>query len=616
MSVYIFRARVLTFCPEERDSFDSYTEVSEATPRLGSRLPPVSSATRLSQIMRKLHVDPPRSEASEASSSAAASDRMARLQESIVRMRDQSIRLREATEVLKERSTALRKQSLDDIRALSPVSDTSTATSENTVQRASPKPEQNIAAEQWERDMLSRVSQIRQSEEDLKDINRRDGYWRDRFVSQLMTSQDRLEGQSIVSSPALTVPSLVDAESSSMSHAEEPVSPSVNDSERTFDEASQRTVNLGLELLRRTSSYSTLRDGEGGASDDAPEDDSSDEEEPTWARTLPHSQPASVPGAADERERSRLSLLSRLATRRPLPPCPISASPVWLPPCGNTRSPSPVHRPSRSRSYSRSPSPRYGLEGISVAAAPVGTPWSIPRRPVSTSTMSCRSNSPMSPTCQPPPLPPKTHASYSVASSPFTPTVNYMSWPTTSVDRACWSPPPPPLAAVEHSCGWSAECDKLKRQIDDVQGALADLRCDFERAVSDKQLGTGQGEAPAAQTAASGSAERLGHASTSPFPPPFPPGFIPNPISPPIFTPFAYPWRMPPPPPLFPDTPPQLVNVNEELFKIESSKLPMLKAELGIAHKDLPSLTIEDKVRAYLNCCAVMIYVLFFSLAW
>ena len=37
--------------------------------------------------------------------------------------------------------------------------------------------------------------------------------------------------------------------------------------------------------------------------------------------------------------------------------------------------------------------------------------------------------------------------------------------------------------------------------------------------------------------------------------------------------------------------------VNADLLKIESAKLPALKAELGLADKDLPSLTLDDKVR-------------------
>ncbi|KIP05563.1 hypothetical protein PHLGIDRAFT_92003, partial [Phlebiopsis gigantea 11061_1 CR5-6] len=38
-------------------------------------------------------------------------------------------------------------------------------------------------------------------------------------------------------------------------------------------------------------------------------------------------------------------------------------------------------------------------------------------------------------------------------------------------------------------------------------------------------------------------------------------------------------------------------SINSELFRIESSKLPELKQELGLAHKDLPSLTVEEKTR-------------------
>lgn len=41
-----------------------------------------------------------------------------------------------------------------------------------------------------------------------------------------------------------------------------------------------------------------------------------------------------------------------------------------------------------------------------------------------------------------------------------------------------------------------------------------------------------------------------------------------------------------------------------ELFKIESTKLPELKAELNLAHKDLPSLTLEDKAsHIHLKSC-------------
>lgn len=40
-------------------------------------------------------------------------------------------------------------------------------------------------------------------------------------------------------------------------------------------------------------------------------------------------------------------------------------------------------------------------------------------------------------------------------------------------------------------------------------------------------------------------------------------------------------------------------SINAELFKIESNKLPELKHELGLAHRDLPSLTVEEKVRDF-----------------
>ena len=37
-------------------------------------------------------------------------------------------------------------------------------------------------------------------------------------------------------------------------------------------------------------------------------------------------------------------------------------------------------------------------------------------------------------------------------------------------------------------------------------------------------------------------------------------------------------------------------SVGNDLFRIESSRLPELKQELGLAAKDLPSLTVEEKV--------------------
>ena len=41
--------------------------------------------------------------------------------------------------------------------------------------------------------------------------------------------------------------------------------------------------------------------------------------------------------------------------------------------------------------------------------------------------------------------------------------------------------------------------------------------------------------------------------------------------------------------------------INSDLLRIESSKLPELKQEAGLAHKDLPSLTMDDKVRALIT---------------
>ena len=217
-----------------------------------------------------------------------------------------------------------------------------------------------------------------------------------------------------------------------------------------------------------------------------------------------------------------MSILSRLAARRPLPPCPVTASPVRV----------PIFSP------------------LQYAELPLS-----PR------------------SCSP--------ETYSDSSSPRVPFTTMLNGPSTfPVPHS--RPTSPPWTAAEHACGWSAECDKLKRQIDDVQIALADLRCDFERAVTDKRLGTDQTQAPAAQTAATGGTERPSgaHSSSSLSPPRFPPGFVPNPIPSSIqswcTTPFIPP--MPRSAEHNPDT---------DLSKIESTKLP--------------DLTVDDKVRKSLR---------------
>ncbi|KIP11681.1 hypothetical protein PHLGIDRAFT_10460 [Phlebiopsis gigantea 11061_1 CR5-6] len=565
------------------------TEMPEAASQAAGRL---QSMSRLIDIVNNLQN--PRTDVGEASSSTVPSERMVRLQETIGRMRDQSIRLKEASEALKERSSALRQQSMDN-RPISPVSDdNSAASTESTVNFNSLA---NVATPRMSQEVLNE-----DGEDSLSDIGLRGQYWQNRFTS---------------SSPAVEI---IDALTAA-NDTETPAVPATSSaSEHAFDEASQRTVNLGLELLRRTSSFSAARTEEDDDSEGYQDDSSVGEDAGTpWPpRRIPTRRAPAVADAADDRERSRLNMLSRLIARRPLPPCPVPVS--QAPPTrGRSRS--------RSLSPNRPPSPTCGF----VYRGSPSRPWrhTMPAsvvhiaspRPISPSTMSYRSYSPGSPL----PVPPR-RCVYSPipsmrCSSPWAPPTVIV--PTTrSFDRSrscsrSRSRSPAiicrhrrsPAREVQHNCGWSAECDKLKRQIDDVQSALADLRIDFECAVSDRQLKTEAGEAPAAaQTAAATGAQSMGRASQPFVPPSFPPGFVPSlpEIPPSLFY------------PNYPTCTPSLMaasqsqsrpmsadafcqrresDINAELSRLESKLLPELKQDIGLAHKNLPELTVEEKTR-------------------
>ena len=44
-------------------------------------------------------------------------------------------------------------------------------------------------------------------------------------------------------------------------------------------------------------------------------------------------------------------------------------------------------------------------------------------------------------------------------------------------------------------------------------------------------------------------------------------------------------------------------NISADLFKIDTSRLPELKREIGVDGKDLSSLTVDEKVRySYISC--------------
>lgn len=555
------RSPRLTASPDDSVS-EAPTEVPEAAPQPAGRLPPM---VRLADIMRNIHN--PRPDAGEASSSTMPSERMVRLQETIGRMRDQSIRLKEASEALKERSSALRQQSMDD-RPISPVSDDdSAASTESTV---NPNSFANLTTARMTEDMYSQYG-----ENSLSDIGERDQYWQNRFTS---------------SSPTVTAIEV----STTANYTEVPAIPvSTTASEHAFDEASQRTVNLGLELLRRTSSFSVATPEEQEDSDGHQDDSSSDEGSTTWPpRHIP-----TVSDAAEDRERSRLSMLSRLIARRPLPPCPI---PVSQAPATRGRSRSPSPRPDRSLS------PRSGF----VYNGSPSRPW----RHTMPATVRIAS---------PRPISPSTVCSYSPRSPVYVPHTRGLYSPSSmgSVSPLHFAEPivPPTICrlpstrssspSAEHSCGWSAECDKLKRQIDDVQMALGDLRTDFECAVNDRRLKPEAEEAPgAAQTAAATGAQSTGHASQPFVPPSFPPGFVPSlpVVSPPLFCsnlshtfgPSQMASGLSQPRPMVVEElrPFRESELNAELFRIESRLLPELKQELGLAHKDLPSLTVREKV--------------------
>lgn len=546
---------------------DASTE-APGTPKLDSRptqTPSLSTATRLSRIMRTLQEDFARNESAEGPSSVPPSDRMARLQESIGRMRDQSIRLREATEALKERSSALRQQSIDGIRALSPMSSTSSTTAMLPERRPSPSPSPELPQAEEQQDS---------SDDEAQPMRRDTGYWRDRLFAQLRSGQERAEAQS----PPEAVPTPLFDLSPEVSvqdlNNDTPQESLVVEPERTFEEASQRTVHLGLELLRRTNSYSTLfsaHDEESDGREDASSD--SEDSEVHWRNGQRDIEVPESSGVQETRAVPRAQMLSRLVARRPLPPPP---------------PPPHLHMwSSRSSSVgSRTASPFYRGDQMPVPEVMPPFLWNIPRQPMTAST-----------------------APSSRASSPRPMLMNFGPQP---VDMRTLSPAPSTLAsaspraqytpfgdslyttAAEHACGWASECEKLKRQIDDVQSALAELRGDFEHAVSRQRLGSDMTQAPAAQTAVQGAVENQRVLPSTHHCSRFPPGFVPVP-SPFMSSSSARPAVEPLP------VATQFSALDAEALKIPHGRLPELKQELGLASKGYPSWTEEEKV----NKCAM-----------
>lgn len=560
-----------------------------ATPRLYSgRIPDVSTNTRLSAVVRDFYAQRPRSEETTASSS----ERMNRIQGDLALMRDRSIKLKEATEALKEQSSALRQQSLNDMRTLSPVTVASTAAREA---QANPPPSEKRGPleKALDVDITSRIPQLqRRPVGDTIESWRYDvpaHFFNGLRSNRANTSRPQSFVDSPVASPAIIAPSLPD-----------PVPLAGTSSrptqERTFEEATERTYRLGLDLLRRSSSYSESQPA-------MSEDTTSSSGEEDVAPPIPRELPRIYAARQNDTERGRL--LERLRVSRPLPPRPVPVvQPPGVPevPVVHVCSPS-TFRSSRSpslaslrsdrpplidiSSYRRSPSvDSIGRRGgyrsrspdsisetvsradASVGAVPRPSRWtspsrsrsrslSLPLRAYTASTMSYFSPAPL-------PMPPVTlrapteftrlgyQPDYLVPPPPviISPPSQF---PSTPIN---FTPAFPPSTAAQHACGWTVECDRLKRQIDDVQTSLAELRDDFQQAVSNKQIGVGQ-QAPAAPPAAHEVVENAGgeYVASSRRPPPTmtvtnstPPGYVPirvhgsfSPAGPPLESPVIHP---------------------------------------------------------------------------
>ncbi|KAF7798519.1 hypothetical protein EIP86_009740 [Pleurotus ostreatoroseus] len=290
------------------------------------------------------------------------------------------------------------------------------------------------------------------------------------------------------------------------------------ESEHNFEQASERVVDLGLDVLCRAS------DTQGSTAENSPvpylrtvsdsSDDaaSSDEDLPLtgarWrygirdydavgssSRPLP-SVPPQVPRLSTWRRRN--SRNAPLPAARRLPSVPSiqirSPSPVsspawnedmyWRSPPSWTRAASPDSARSRGSPRDITPEPWcMGMRG----------PNSAPPRPFMPSTVPPalpHCYHPLVPPPPPMPLPPVVPPppvlyplSNNNVAAPPRPQWSYLSGPNTPV--APPPPPPPPFSAFStatstHDCGWTAECDRLKRQIEEVRDSLENLRFDFE----------------------------------------------------------------------------------------------------------------------------------------
>ncbi|GJE89466.1 ZZ-type zinc finger-containing protein [Phanerochaete sordida] len=442
------------------------------TPRVNAgRIPDVSGTTRLHAVLRDMYAPRPPS-TSHSLTVSPSSERMNRLQDDIAVMRDRSIRLKEATEALKEQSSALRKQSFDVMQSLP----------SSSSQRPTPCYSPTIP--------------------------------RGSGASQASGSRPRSFLDSPEVSPTLPTPPLPAA-----THSISAITP---EQAHTFEEATERTYRLGLDLLRRSSSYN------GSQHATLDDSDSSSDEGDTPPPPPPRELPRIYSTRESDSERGRL--LDRLRVSRPLPPRPVPAAqqgsapevpvvhicppstfrPSRSPSLASLRSSTPGHSIYRPR-YRRSPSVDSIEQYGSYRSRSPDSIYGATSQPVRAYRSPSRSRS-RSLTPPPRPYTASTISYFSPPQSPPMPLPNIYQPFIPSMP----APPPPmpftpfmPSAAVQHACGWAQECEKLKQQIDDVQESLVGLRLDFQRAVNTNQI-VAEPQAPAAPTAARQSVENAG----------------------------------------------------------------------------------------------------------